>query len=319
MNPNHNHNVRLRSKHLIMGKSDATRGSNLDDVRFETQMRHKIELMNKISNVSLFEKIWYAIFVLAGILCLIFIRPFDYQLVFAVCSLYIYLVANNFTANGNKIGMIITLGSSILYCVNCFFYRIYGEILINVLVYIPIYIFSYISFNKNTNSENKKDEFLEVNKLKFWQLSVCIISLIVGSVGLYFILDLINSAFPLVNAISIIAFLIAMIIRIFRYVEFWWFDLLGNIFSFMLWILASTSDLSSLPFVLSTVSCLFNGIYGYIIWRKLFRKSQASKGVLLVKRELKISKIIKVRRRYRELVFNEQVNIEQNLRSKKEG
>jgi len=110
------------------------------------------------------------------------------------------------------------------------------------------------------------------------------------------------------------AFLIAMIIRIFRFVEFWWFDLLGNIFNVALWVLASTQDMSSLPFVLSTISSVFNGVYGFIIWKKLYKKSQVSKGVILLKRELNISKIIKVRRQYQNFIFSEKVNINQNKR-----
>lgn len=312
MTPNANHNARLRSKHLIIGKSDATRGSNYADVKFDEQMRHKVALMNKISNISLFEKIWYAFFVLAGVLCLIFIKPFDFELVFAVISLYLYMISNNMTANGNKVGMIVIIVSSLLYSINCFFYKIYGEIIINVLVYIPIYIFSFVSFNKNTNKENSKAEFLEVKKMSFWLLLACVFGLLLLSAGLYFILNLIQSAYPLVNAISIVAFLIGMIVRIFRYIEFWWFDLIGNIFSVLLWVLASTADASSIPFVLSTISSVLNGIYGFIIWRKLYRKSRASKGVILAMREIKISKIIKVRRRYKTLLFKENLNSNEN-------
>jgi len=308
MNPNLYHKTRVRSKYLILGKSDATSGSNYDDVIESGVMQRKLMLMEKLSRVSLFEKIWYAIFILAGILCLIFIRPFDIELIFAVVSLYLYMVSNNLTANGNKFGMLVVIISSLLYVVNCFFYKIYGEIFVNVFLYIPIYIFSFVSFYKNTNKENKKDEFLEVKKLGVLKLLLCVLILLAGTAVLWLILKVINSAFPLVNAVSIVAFLIAMVIRLLRYIEFWWFDTLGNIFNVVLWVLASVSDISSLPFVLSSVSSMFNAIYGYIIWKKLYRKSQASRGVLLVKRKLKIGKIIKVRRRYRNLVFNELIN-----------
>ena len=92
--------------------------------------------------------------------------------------------------------------------------------------------------------------------------------------------------------------------------------MLGNIFTVVLWMLASISDMSILPFVLSTVSSMINCVYGYIVWKKLFRKSQASRGVLLVKRDIKIERIIKVRRRYKNLMFNDQVG---NNKLNKEG
>ena len=292
MNPNFKHGARLRSKHLIMGKSDATRGVNFDDVKLDIQTKHKIDVMNKLSKISLFEKLWFSFFSIAGILCLIFIRPFDLQLVFGVVSFFLYMFSSNLTANGNKFGMLIALISSVLYCINCFFFKVYGEILINLLVYWPIYVFSFVSFKKNTNEQNKNDEFLEVKKLSILKIILLFLLLAVGTVALYFLFTFIGSAFALVNAVSIVSFLISMIIRMFRYIEFWWFDFIGNFFNVILWVLASTTDLSSLPMVLSTVSCIFNGVYGYIIWKKLYKKSQVSKGVLLVKRKLNINKII---------------------------
>lgn len=314
MNPNFNHSSMLRSKHLIMGKSNATRGVNFDDVKLDMRTQHKIEVMNKLAKVSLFEKLWFSFFILAGILCLIFIRPFDLPLVFGVTSLFLYLFSSNLTANGNKFGMIISMISSVLYCINCFIFKVYGEVLINLFVYWPIYVFSFISFKKNTNSENKKDEFLEVKKLNILELVLCFVALFAGSIALYYFFIYIGSAFALINAVSILAFIIGMIIRMLRYIEFWFFDFLGNIFNVVLWVLASTSDLSSIPFVLSTISCILNGIYGYIIWKKLYHKSQVSKGVLLVKRKLNIKRIIKLRRQYQNFVFNEEINENQNKR-----
>ena len=119
---------------------------------------------------------------------------------------------------------------------------------------------------------------------------------------------MIDSSFALINSISIIAFLIAMIIRVFRYMEFWWFDLIGSIAGVVLWVLASASDLSSLPFILSTFSSILNSIYGFVVWKKLYRKSLASKGILLNSHGVKISRIIKVRRRYQKLYFDKKIN-----------
>ena len=199
MTPNTSKNAMLRNRHLIVGKSDATRGLNYSDVKLSEQMQHKIAIMNKLSNITLFEKLWYAFFTLAGVLCLIFIKPFNFQLVFAVVSLYIYMISNNLTANGNKLGMMVMIFSAVMYSINCFFYRIYGEIIVNAFVYIPIYIFTFVSFYRNTNKENSKDEFLEVKKMKVVYLLLCLLIFVVGSAGVYFGLKSINSAFPLIN------------------------------------------------------------------------------------------------------------------------
>ena len=316
MNPNANQNARYRCKHLINGKCDATRGRNYNDVKVDTQMQRKLAIIDKLSHMSIFEKIWFSLFSLGGILCLIFIRPFDIQLIFAVVSLYLYLISDNLTANGNKFGMIVIITSSVLYCINCFFYKIYGEIIVNVLLYIPIYVVSFINFCRNTNTENKNDEFLQVKKLGIRNLILAVTALVVGVIAVYFLLEVINSSFAFVNALTIVTFIIAMLLRLFRCIEFWWFETLGNVFNIVLWVLASLSDLSSVPFVLTTISSMFNSVYGYIVWRKLYRKSQVSKGLLLVKREIKIDRIIKVRRQYRNLVFSDQVG---NNRLEKKG
>ena len=307
MNPNLNQYARYRSKYLISGKCDATRGRNIYDVKIDNHMRRKLAIMDKLFHISILEKIWFSLIAIAGILCLIFIRPFDLQLVFSVVSLYLYITADNLTAKGNKFGMIVIIVSSVLYCINCFFYKIYGEILVNAFLYIPMNIASFVSFYKNTNKENEKDEFLQVKKLGIRNLILALLIFVVGVLSVYFVLKFIKSSFPFLNALTIVAFLIGMVVRVFRCIESWWFDTVGNAFNIVLWVLASMSDLSSVPFILTTVSSLLNSVYGYIIWRKLYRKSQASQGVILVKRKIKIDRIIKVRRRYKNLIFKDEI------------
>ena len=85
---------RIRSRNLIIGRSDATRGAKLQEVKLDAQTRHKLAIMKRLSKITLFEKIWYFVFIVGGILCLTLIKPFNFQLVFAVLSLYLYMISN---------------------------------------------------------------------------------------------------------------------------------------------------------------------------------------------------------------------------------
>ena len=311
MTPNARKNAVNRSKYLIVGRADATRGKDIYDVKFDKQYETKMRVRKMLASTTLFEKIWYCTFILAGLLCLVFIRPLTFPLVFAVVSMILYMLSDNMVANGNRFGFLISIFSSVLYCIDCFVFKIYGEVFINVLIYIPIYICSYISFGKAQKKEGDKN-FLEVKKLKAWQLMLCVLLLVVGSYVVYLILTWANSSLALLNALSRVSFLISMMLSARRYVQCWWFDCIGNVFTILLWVFASARDLSSLPFVLSTISGILNAVFGIVVWQRLYRKSMASKGVILNKRPVKISRIIKVRRKYKKLIWDKKIDIEKN-------
>ena len=311
----HNYN-----RNLVYGTSRATRGAYyeyLKEARVQKQLSQREAIVLALKQTSIFEKIWYPLFIIPAIACLFLIKPLTFNLCFAVASLLFYMIANNLVAKGKTLGIIIGILSSILYVVVSFFAKVYGEVIINVFLYIPLDIYALITFKKNTN---KKTNELEVKRLSVrgWFMFIGLFIIMLSVV--YAILTFIpGQIYPMLNALPIVLFLLGTFIRNSRYKEFWWFNLLGNLTTIILWILVATSSkelLFSLPFTLSSMAAFFNNIYGLFLWRKLYRNSIVKGKIYVKTNKVKVKNIIKVRQRYlkslkwnREVEENKQKNI----------
>lgn len=306
---NNDHNI--ANKHLIFGTNASTKGAFYHSMKLQKSSdpnANRAEILVALQRTSWFERLWYPIFFIAGILCLVFIRPFNFELCFAVLSLWLYMFANNLLARGKAIGIILSIISATLYTIVSFFAKVYGEVIINVLLYIPLDIIAVITFKKNLN---KKTDELSVKKLSVKAWFVTIALLVAGTAGVWALLYILpGQVYPLLNAISMSAFLAALLLRNLRYIEFWWFNLIGNAVTIAMWAFVSTSSaemLYSLPFALSSLAALLNNIYGIIMWRNIYKKATTNGGVY-VKKNIKINQVIKLRRRYNQAMkWNNQV------------
>ena len=274
-------------------------------------MGRRKAIIDAISSKSLFEKIWYVVFVLAGIACLIFVKPFTFELAFAVSSMFLFMVSENLIANGSRWGFVVSLGSSALYVADCIVFGVYGEVAINLLLYMPLAAYSFFSY-KRAELEDGSKKFLKVRKLKWFQLIILLFLVVAGGFLVSLILNLFAAKQSLLNSLSVVAFIVGMVIGALRFIDSWYFDILGNVFTILMWVFVSASNISSLPFVISSLSSLVNDFYGIYYWYKLHKKSLASNGVILNKRPLKISKIITIRRRYKNFVWNKNVDVNKN-------
>ena len=290
-----------------MGTSTATKGARFDDVAESHTLERRKAILDKLAKKSLFEKIWYIVFILAGLMCLVFVRPFTYELVFAVSSMFIFMVSENLIANGNRFGFIVSLCSSTLYVIDCIIFKVYGEVAINLLLYMPIAAYSFFSYKRAEKKEGSST-FLEVRRLKFYQLLLLLVGVAVGGVLVSLILNLLSAEQSLLNSLSVVSFVIGMIVNAFRFMDTWYFDILGNTFNILMWVFVSTINLSSLPFVISSLSALIMDFYGIYYWRKLHKKSTVNGGIILAKRKINISKVIKLKRQFRNLKWNRNID-----------
>ena len=64
--------------------------------------------------------------------------------------------------------------------------------------------------------------------------------------------------------------------------------------------------------IIAMVACLTDGIYGYILWRGMYRKEKINGGKVLSKRKINIKRVIKLRRMYKNLYWNQSSDIIKN-------
>ena len=91
---------------------------------------------------------------------------------------------------------------------------------------------------------------------------------------------------------------------------------IGTIICIFMWgqtILQTGFSYAELSMIIYYICCATYDIYGYMLWRQMYRKGAINhKGFLFAKRKIKINKIIKLRRQYRNLHWDKDIDMYRN-------
>ena len=299
-------NISTRDVVKVSSKGGANGKISLSKEK-EREIR-RIQMIDSVRRFGLFELFWYPTFIIGGLLCLLLIRPTTFDLVFAVINLFAFMTANNLVARGKRVGLLISTISMIVYCIICYINKVWGELIINVCMYIPLEIMGFIKWKKD--NEEKSEEVLDVKKLNFmgYIMMFGVIALITGAiwVALHFGL---KQEFAIFNALSIAACLVGGYARNHQYIETWLLYIIANLASIALWgcqaFGTEVITLAVLPIILSYSSTLTNDFNGWTIWELLYRKSNKKEGIYLAKRKVKVSRIAKLKKASRKFICRE--------------
>ena len=309
---NEHHNEKKKSGHILSGRANGA----MTISKYSSRSIQKAAMARAIDRAGKFEVVWYPVFLIAGLLCLILI-PLLTEMVladilllcFSVLSLWLSMAANNLVAKGFRIGLLLSVIGMALYVVVCLFQKVWGEILINVLMYIPLEIVGYINWAKSSSDGGKLDEI----KVMSAKTRILYILLLLGiTFGGFAVLKLpfINQQFAIFNALSIAGCVVGDLARNKRYLEVWPFFMVCNIGGIILWLCqifagGSGVTLAILPTALSFCATLSNNFNGLNIWYTLYKNANKNGGVILAKRQVDIKKIIKLKRVYKNMVCKE--------------
>lgn len=287
-------------------KSSPTHIGRITDIDKKTthRMRHDV-LINSIRKTGWFELVWYPFFIIASILVFVWVSialgRFSWILAVSIIELWTTMLANNFVARGYRWGLLISVVSLILYIFVSAYSKVWGEAIINALLFLPLEIITYFSWKKSVADDNKLNE---IRVKVTYQPYVWIGSLIVFTTGVWaFLKYVIGQEFAIFNAISMVSFVIATLIRRKRYIYSWYLYMFGNLSIIILWILVSRNqDLATLPMVIGSIALFANNFNGLYIWTKIYRHNKKAEGVLLQKREINIKNVVKLRHTYSKLL-----------------
>lgn len=291
------------------------------DAKSERKIRSDI-MLKSIQKVGWFETIWYPFFIIASLVAFVLItvleKSFNWILLVALIELIICMVANNLVARGKRYGLLISSVSITMYIVISYLTQVWGEVIINVFLFLPLELYGFFAWKKKVDKTDKLDEIVPTS---YKRLTLDIIALVVGSAAIWALLRfVVHQEFAIFNAISIMAFLIGTLVRNKRYKYFWYFYMIGNAAGALLWILVSTNvNLGVVPNALSFFATLSNNFNGLFIWNKLFKETKKTEGVVLSKRKVNIKKVIKLKNTYATMLHNIEVqpDVVQKINSKK--
>lgn len=261
-----------------------------------------VAFVNKLfGNLPWYEYVWYAVFVVAGILCLSLFK-FSAILLVSVISLYVYMIASNLQARGSIIGLYFSIASTGIYVAVCIVTRVWGEVISNVLIYLPLTIIALVKWNKLATTESQNE--LKVTKfgLSDWWFTIGFVGTFSIASGI-FLDKVMGQSYATINAFSIYISLAGDFARNNGKREAWLLYMISNILAVVLWVLVSVGqDWSTIPYIVSSFAGLFNSIIGMIEWQKLLQKNHKTTGDYLAKaNRKKVNSIIRLRRQMQNL------------------
>ena len=267
---------------------------------------------------GIFEFFWYPIFIVLGLLCLTLIPIFTKMtsidvllLVFSVLSLWLGMTGNNFVAKGYRFGLILTCINMVLYVVVSAIQKVWGEVIINTFVYLPLAIYSFFKWKQDALKKAEKGARMDdVEKMTGKELLLYILLLLGLTAGVWAVLNFgLSQAFAIFNAVSIAGCIVGDIARTKRYIETWFFYMLCNIGGITLWALqifaSGNVSLAVLPAMISFMATLSNNFNGVYIWSVLYRNTHRNGGVYLAMRPVNIKGVAKLKRTYRKMTCAE--------------
>lgn len=270
----------------------------------------RLSVLKKIQKEKIFRFWWYLIFSIAAVVSLFFF-PSSYL---SVIEVFVLMLNIDLVSRGKVIGIYIGILDCIFYIAICSMSGLWGEVIKMAIINIPLNIVAIVNWTKNLKKQSGgSEQTIEIKKLTKKSYIVCISAFVVSGVAGYFFLKFLNTTSLIISSVSFAIGIISKVLNGQRYMEAYVVSIIGNIISLALWFSIALSGSADAPVqIIMALANLSNGIYSYFLWKDMYRKRKVNGGKLLAKRQVKINRVIKLRRTYKNLYWDKQVDISKN-------
>lgn len=156
----------------------------------------------------------------------------------------------------------------ILYAIIAFDQQFFGEVLLNILFYLPMSLIGIMMWQQHIIKQDDIKQ-LQVKTLEPKKALLLLIGSITAALVFGWSLTLIGSSLPFLNATTAILSVIASFFLIYRYSEQWLLWIVVNVLTIAMWAHAFMQSSENGVVLLMWIAYLINAVYGYFNWRKL--------------------------------------------------
>lgn len=172
------------------------------------------------------------------------------------------------TAKGKLSCFVFGVINCITYAYVAYQAKYYGDVMENLLYFLPMQFIGFAMWKKNINKETGEVE-TEMLSIKNRIILFTISAIAVYLYGLF--LKKIGGNLPYMDSLSNILSLVAMYLSVKRYIEQWIMWIIIDIVTIFMWIIAVFSSSGDISVLIMWSVYLVNAIYGYIKWSKLYK------------------------------------------------
>lgn len=179
----------------------------------------------------------------------------------AICG----ITASVLTGKGKLSAYVIGGIGRILYAIIAYKTKFYGEVMLNLLYFVPMEFYGIYVWNKNMNHETHEVNKRSMNK---GQVTVLCFAIAAVTVAYGFLLKHLGSRLPFVDSFTNTVSVIAMIVTIKMFWQQWVLWLVVNVVSCGMWIYSFVNGTGSVAILLMWIIYLANSTIMLIKWKK---------------------------------------------------
>lgn len=164
--------------------------------------------------------------------------------------------------------------NTILYAIVAWQARYWGEVMLNLIYYVPMNFVGIYMWSKNMNKDTEE----VVKKRLSLKGSIIAYSLVaVGTIGYGFVLKMMHGTLPFVDSMSTVFSVFAQILCVKRCMEQWVLWIIVDVVTVIMWVYAFANGTGDMATVLMWSIYLINAIIMLVKWLKDTKKD-SSKG-----------------------------------------
>ena len=146
----------------------------------------------------------------------------------------------------------------------------YGDVILNLFYFLPMTFFG-IYYWKNNLNKDKENKTVKVRSLSWINKFLLFVASLILVYFLGLFLRAISGTLPFVDSTTTIFSIIATILLTKRYSDQWFYWILVDIWSIVMWVYIFTRDGNQVSMLVMWTAFLVNAIYGYYNWIKMER------------------------------------------------
>ena len=204
-----------------------------------------------------------------------------FSIIFKINVLYFFstffgIIAVSFLSKGNIVGIFISFIQIAFYSTISYINGLYGEVISNACITLPLYIANVIAWAKNLHSKTGEVKIAPTVSVK--EIILAIFAATIISVGMYYLLDVFNTNALLFSTLTFALNLLGVYFLIRRNSINFLFYVLSNITGIIMWIIIfnETKDYSIIATFINLSVFLILNIYGIFNWKKLKNNQKKS-------------------------------------------
>ena len=163
-------------------------------------------------------------------------------------------------AKGKRSGFLFGLVNVAGYAFISYHNQYYGEVMLNVLFYVPSNIVSFALWTRHKDGARGGRE-VKARALSPVQLAAACALVAVATIGYHFVLEGLGGAMTMLDGASTVLSVFATLLMALRYSEQWFFWIIVDVITVALWCVAGDPVMIAM-----WAAYLVNAVYGYLMW-----------------------------------------------------